>query len=89
MYGEGAVTDRTRQKWSVKFHARDVLLCDAPWSGGRVELYSNQIKTLTENNQYYITRKIAIILKISKSIKLLFKIKTVSLFYRKKLKLFG
>ena len=31
--GEGAVTDRTRQKWFAKFHARDFLLDDAPRLG--------------------------------------------------------
>ena len=30
MYGEGAVTDRTCQKWFVKFHAGDFSLDDAP-----------------------------------------------------------
>ena len=31
VYGEGAVTDQTRQKWFVKFRARDFLLDNAPW----------------------------------------------------------
>ena len=32
VYGEGAVTDQTCQKWFVKFHAGDFLLDDASWS---------------------------------------------------------
>ena len=32
VYGEGAVTDGTCQKWFVKFHAGDFSLDDAPWS---------------------------------------------------------
>ena len=32
VYGEGAVTDGTRQKWFVKFHAGDFSLDDAPRS---------------------------------------------------------
>ena len=50
VYGEGAVTDRTCQKWFVKFRARDFSLHDAPWSGRPVEVDSDQIKTLIENN---------------------------------------
>ena len=30
VYGEGAVTDQTGQKWFVKFRTGDVLLDDAP-----------------------------------------------------------
>ena len=67
VYGEGAVTDRTCQKWFEKFRAGDFLLDDAPRSGRPVEVDSDQIKTLTENNQCYTTREIANILKISKS----------------------
>ena len=43
---EGAVTDRSCQKWFAKFHARDLSLDDAPWSGRPVEVDSDQIKTL-------------------------------------------
>ena len=68
VYGEGAVTDRTCQKWFVKFHAGDFLLDDAPWSGRPVEIDSDQIKTLIENNQRYTMWGIADILKISNSI---------------------
>ena len=67
MYGEGAVTDRTCQKWFVKFCAGDFLLDDAPRSGRPVEVDSDHIKTLIENNQRYTTREVADILKISKS----------------------
>ena len=69
VYGEGAVTDRTCQKWFVKFHAGDFLLDDAPWSGRPVEIDSDQMKTLIENNQRYTMQEIAGILKIPKSIK--------------------
>ena len=55
VYGEGAVTDQTCQKWFVKFHAVNFLLDDAPWSGRPVEVDSDQIKTLIENNQRYTT----------------------------------
>ena len=46
VYGEGAVTDRTCQKWFVKFHAADFLPDDAPQSGRPVEVDSEQIETL-------------------------------------------
>ena len=67
MYGEGAVTDRTCQKWFVKFCAGDFSLDDAPQSGRPIEVDSDQIETLIENNQRYTTREIADILKIPKS----------------------
>ena len=67
MYGEGALTDRTCQKWFAKFCAGDFLLDHAPQSDRPVEVDSDQIKTLIENNQCYATREIADILKISKS----------------------
>ena len=51
MYGECAVTDQTCQKWSVKFRAGDFSLDDAPQSGRPVEVDSDQIETLIENNQ--------------------------------------
>ena len=51
VYGEGAVTDQTCQKQFVKFCAGDFSLDNAPWSGGPVEVNSDQIKTLIENNQ--------------------------------------
>ena len=45
VYGEGAVTDQTCQKWFAKFHAGDFLLDDAPRLGLPVEIDSDQIKT--------------------------------------------
>ena len=67
VYGEGAVTDWTCQKWFAKFHAGDFLLDEAPRLGRPVDGDSNQIETLIENNQCYATREIVDILKISKS----------------------
>ena len=46
MYGEGAVTDQTCQKWFAKFHAGDFSLDDAPQSGRAFEVDSNEIETL-------------------------------------------
>ena len=51
MYGKGAVTDQTYQKWFAKFHAGDFSLDDAPWSCRLVEVDSDQIEMLIENNQ--------------------------------------
>ena len=67
IYREGAVADRTCQKWFAKFRAGDFSLDDAPLSGRPDEADSNQTKTIIENNQHYTTREIADILKISKS----------------------
>ena len=67
MYGEGSVTDRTCQKWFAMFRAGDFSLDDAPQSGRPVEVDSDQIKILIENNQSYTTREIANTLKIFKS----------------------
>ena len=39
----------------MKFCAGDFSRDDAPQSGTPVEVYSNQIETLLENNQYYTT----------------------------------
>ena len=41
-----------------KILCRDFLLADAPRSGRPVEVDSDQIKTLTENNQRYTTWEI-------------------------------
>ena len=59
VYGEGAVTDRTCQKWFVKFRAGDFSLDNAPQLGRPVEVDSDKTETLTENNQCYTTREIA------------------------------
>ena len=50
VYGEGAVTDQTCHKWFVKFHAIDFSLYNAPQLGRPVEVDSDQIETLIENN---------------------------------------
>ena len=63
VYGKGAETDWTWQKWFAKFRAGDFLLDDAPRLGRPVEVDSNQIETFTENNQHYTTWEIAAILK--------------------------
>ena len=55
------------QKWFVKFHTGDFSLDDAPRSDRQVEVESDQIKTLTENNQSYTMSEIFDIFKISKS----------------------
>ena len=67
VYGEGAVTARTCQKWFAKLRAGDFSLDIAPRSGRPVEVDSNQIETLIENNQRYTMLEIANILKIPKS----------------------
>ena len=78
VYGDGAVTVGTCQKWFAKFLGGDYLLDDASQSGRSGEVYCNQIETLFENNQYSTMWEIADILKISKSINLLVKMKIVS-----------
>ena len=83
--GEGAVTDQMCQKWFEKFRAKDFLLDDAPQLGRSGEVDGDQIKTFIENNQRYTTRERADILKISKSIKLLVKMKNVPFILQKKL----
>ena len=70
-------------KWFVKFRAGDFSLNDAPWSGRPVEVDSNQINII-ENNQCYTMRAIANILKISKSVKLFVKMKDVFFILLKK-----
>ena len=84
VYKEGAVTDQMCQKWFAKFRDGDFLLEDSPWLGRWVEVDSDQIKTLIEINQCYTTWERTDILKVSKSIKLLVKMKTVSFILQKK-----
>ena len=48
------MTDQTCQKWFSRFRTRDFSLDDALWLGSPVEVDSNQIETLVENNQCYI-----------------------------------
>ena len=88
VYGEGAATDQTCQKWFAKFHAGDFLLNNVY---SPVEVDSNQIKTLIEDNQHYAMQETAGILKTYKSIiKLLVKMKNVSFIFSQKLnRLFG
>ena len=50
VYGEGAMTDQTCQKWFVKFCARDFSLDDALWSGRAAEVDSHQIETFRTIN---------------------------------------
>ena len=81
---EKAVTDRMCQNWFAKFHAGDFSLDNTLRSGIPVEVGSNQIETLIENNQHFIIYEIAKLLKISKSMKLLVKMKNVSFILQKK-----
>ena len=67
----------------MKFYAGDFSLDDAPVLNRPVEVNSNQIKTLIENNQCSTTQEIADMLKISKPIKLLVKMKCVFHFMEK------
>ena len=53
----------------MKFHGGDFSLDNTPWLGRPVEVDSDQIDTLIENNQCYTMWEIADILKMSKSIK--------------------
>ena len=84
------MTDGMCQKWFVQLRAGDFLLNDTPWSNRPVEVDSNQIDTLIENNKHYTMPEISNILEISKSIKLLVKMKnTSSLLWKKLNRLFG
>ena len=80
------MTDRTCQKWLVKFCSGDFSLDDAPWLGSPAEVDGDQIEMLTENNQWARAH----ILKISRSRKLLVKMKNVSfILWEKPYRLFG
>ena len=70
MCGEGAVTDETCQKWFVKFRAGDFSLDNVPRLGRPVEVDSDQIETLIENNQRSTMWESTNTLKIPKSIML-------------------
>ena len=84
------MTDRKCRKWFGKFCAEDFLLDCAPQLGRPVEVDSDQIKALIENNQHSTMQETADILKIFKSVKLLVKMKNVSFILRKKpYKFFG
>ena len=84
MCGEGAVTDRMCQS-GLRSSVLEVSHWTVLRSGRPVEVDSNQIETLTENNQRYSMQERAGILKIPKSIKLLVKMKTVSYILQKKI----
>ena len=66
-YAEGAVTDWTCQKWFAKFCTGDFSVDNVPQLGRPVEVDSDQIKILIENNQHYTIWEITNILEISKS----------------------
>ena len=90
MYEEDAVTDQTCQKWFAKFCAGNFSLDDAPQLDRPGELDSDKIKTLNEKHQCSTTWERASILKISKLMKLLVKIKNVSfILWKKPYGLFG
>ena len=76
-------------KLFVKFCAGDFSLDNVPRLGTPVEVDSNKIKTLIENNQCFTMQEIANILKISKSIRLSMKMRNVSFILWKKTRLFG
>ena len=59
VYGEGTMTDQTCQKWFEKFLAGDFSLDEAPLSGKPVEVDSDEIEILIENNQCYTMQEIA------------------------------
>ena len=65
------------------------MLDDAPQSGGPVEVNSDKIETLVENNQCYTMQELADILKISKPVKLLVKMKMCLVLQKKQCGLFG
>ena len=52
------MSDQMCQKWFAKFHARNFLLDNAPRLGRPVEVDSNQIETLIENNKHFTTWEI-------------------------------
>ena len=63
VYGEGAMADWTCQKWLAQFCAGYFSLDDAPWSGRAVEVDSDPLETLIENNQCSTTWEMANIIK--------------------------
>ena len=58
-------------KWFAKFHAGAFLLGDASQFGRPVEVDSDQIKKLIENNQCYTMLEIDSILKIFKALNII------------------
>ena len=51
VHREGAMTDQSYQKWSVKFQAGAFSMDGAPQSGRSVEADVNQNEALTETNK--------------------------------------
>ena len=70
----------------MKFRAADFSLDDAAPFGRPVEVDGDRMETLIENNEHYTMWEITDILKISKSMKLLVKMKNVSFILWKKTK---
>ena len=68
----------------MKFGAGDLLLDNASWLGRPVEVDSDHVETISEDNQHYTTWERAGILKISKSKALLVKMNNVSFILWKK-----
>ena len=62
VYGKGTVTDQMCQKWFVKFCAGDFSVDNAPPPSRPIEVDSDQIETLIENNQRYTMWEMADIL---------------------------
>ena len=62
MYIEAAVTDRMCQKWFAKFHTEDFSMDDDPWLGRQVEVDSDQIKTLTDNQALKISTSLVMLI---------------------------
>ena len=73
----------------MKFHAGDFSLDDVPQVGRLVEVDSDQMETVIENNQYYNMWEIGNILKVSKSIQLLVKMKNVYFLWQTNFEFFG
>ena len=59
VYRKGAVTDWMCQKWLAKIPTGDFLLDKAPWSSRWLEVDSDQIETVIENNHCYAMQQIA------------------------------
>ena len=73
------------RRWFAAFRAGDFSLDAAPRSGRPGEVDRDQIQTVIENKQHSTTRERAHVLKKSKSIKLLVKMKNVFIILWKKL----
>ena len=63
VYGESAVTDRNVSKVVCEVSCQRFSPDDAPWSCRPIEVDSNQIETLSENNEHYTVWEIVDILK--------------------------